>query len=73
MAVAPTERSLMYGRHSTEVIGYTWFADLYCAPCGKDLAEIDPEGNPKHPIFLDQDWEIKGHHCGQCGSSTNEW
>ena len=38
-----------------DVIGYTYHAAAYCEPCGKDLPEVDPEGNDKHPIFAVDD------------------
>lgn len=60
-------------RKSFEVVGATWFADLYCAQCADTLSEIDPEGNPKHPVFLDGLWEFEDSHCGKCGSATSEW
>lgn len=60
-------------RNSFEVVGATWFADLYCAQCAESLSEIDPEGNAKHPIFLDGLWAVEDCHCGKCGSPTSEW
>jgi hypothetical protein len=63
----------MYGRHSTEVVGYTYFADLYCADCAESFPEVDPEGNPRHAIFLDGLDGLDGHNCGECGSPTSEW
>lgn len=60
-------------RNSFEVVGATWFADLYCANCADRLPEIDPEGNPKHALFLDGLHEFDGYNCGECGSSTTDW
>lgn len=56
-----------------DVVGATWFADLYCAQCADTLSDIDPEGNPKHPVFLSDLDELEGHVCGSCFLPTSEW
>lgn len=68
----------IYYRHSFDVAGYVWFADIYCAECGDSLSDIDPEGNEKSPIFVDGLWEFKaeGEHtynCATCGLETEGW
>lgn len=56
--------------------GYTWHADIYCGQCGHDLADIDPEGNEKHPVFS---WELNELNtdgpttCATCHAPTIEW
>lgn len=60
---------MSYGRFLWEVIGYTWFASIYCKSCGDTLDETDPEGNPRHPIFLDNDWAVKDEKCSTCGAN----
>lgn len=67
-------------RHSFDVAGYVYFADIYCAHCGDKLPEIDPEGNAKSPLFVDNLWEFhpeysegQTNHCCQCGLDTREW
>lgn len=64
---------MTFYRHSFEVVGATWFADLYCAECADKLPEVDPEGNPKHPIFLDNVHEFDDCSCGSCGSKCSTW
>lgn len=49
-----------------EPVAYTWFADIYCAPCGKHLSEVDPEGNEKHPVYGWEMSEFAGYGCGEC-------
>lgn len=46
-------------------IGWTYWADCYCADCGGNLPTVDPEGNEKHPIFS---WDDYGTDwsCGDC-------
>ena len=59
-----------YARRSFDVAGWTFFADVYCAECGDQLPEVDPEGNDRHPIFVDQvdDLNADGpYHCADCG------
>ena len=48
-----------------DVIGYTYHAAAYCASCGEDLPEVDPEGNEKHPIFACDENE-EGWCCDDC-------
>lgn len=49
-----------------EPVAYTWFADIYCEPCGKQLSETDPEGNPKHAVFGWEMSELTDYNCGEC-------
>lgn len=62
-----------YSRYAP--IAYTYHADIYCYDCGKNLPDIDPEGNDKNVIAP---WEEVGQidpdtglleacHCGECG------
>ncbi len=67
-------------RKSFEVVGYTFFCDIYCADCGAALPEVDPEGNAKQPIFLDGLWEFEPehnegqtYHCAKCEEQTTNW
>lgn len=69
-----------YYRKSFDIAGYVFFADIYCASCGEELPEVDPEGNDRSPIFVDGMWEFspevnEGHtyNCAQCGMDTTEW
>ena len=68
-----------YGRKSFEVVGFMYGADFHCPRCttrayGVDVVRgiedaEDGEGNPVHPVFLDQlsdqvwRWESV---CGDC-------
>lgn len=60
---------------------WTFFADVYCGICGDKLPEIDPEGNPKHPVFFTDEFApydrgdgvMYEHHCGECGEPASEW
>lgn len=65
----------MYGRKSFDILGYTYHADIYCKSCGDALPEVDPEGNSRHPVFVDGGWEWvdTGTCCGQCGSPFEDW
>lgn len=60
-------------RHSTEVVGAVYFADIYCAECAEKLPEFDCEGNPKSPLFLDALDEFHGYNCAECASPTSDW
>jgi len=60
-------------RHSTEVVGWVFHADVYCAGCGDTLPDVDPEGNDKHPIFLDEIHIADEYSCGGCGESCSDW
>jgi hypothetical protein len=61
---------------SHEPYAYAYCAEIYCAPCGKKLPEIDPEGNLKHPIHS---WELDDlaaeglDSCCECGLISREW
>ena len=65
----------------TYPVGWAYYASLYCADCGNDLPDIDPEGNDKHPIMgwetseLVQDWDGESvpMTCEKCGKETREW
>lgn len=56
-------------RRCCDVVGFTFFADVYCAECGDRLPEVDPEGNDRHPIFRDQlEWvnaDVQ-NYCAEC-------
>lgn len=52
---------------SFDVIGYVFHAALYCGDCGAALPEEDPEGNLKHPLFVDAYHEFVHERCGTCG------
>ena len=62
-------------------VGYTYHADIYCADCGEQLPEIDPEGNEKHPVFswetselcYSDDGEIVPVTCGECLIPAIDW
>ena len=58
-----------YARKSCDVAGWTFFADVYCVGCGNQLPEVDPEGNDRHPIFVDQLDDLNAdyqNHCAEC-------
>lgn len=67
----------------TEPVGFTYHADCYCAECGRDLPDIDPEGNDKHPVMSweksefcypdDETGETIYHGCATCGETANNW
>ena len=59
-----------YWNRNYRPVAWTWFADIYCGYCATDLADIDPEGNGKHPVYS---WEMSDWHanCGDCGESIN--
>ena len=60
-------------RKSYEVVAYTYDADEHCLDCtakrfGFGFSEVhafDTEGNPVHPVFLDQTVGDT-FHCGTC-------
>ena len=68
-----------YYRKAWEIVGYTYHADIYCAPCGETLPDTDPEGNNKSPVFVSDEttWEYEGeeycNHCATCGEPSTEW
>lgn len=66
---------MTYYRKSFDIVGFTFFADIYCKSCGDKLPEVDPEGNDKHPVFVDNSWEWEdtGTCCGECGLPFGEW
>lgn len=58
-------------RKSYKVVGYSYEADYHCVSCAierfgdPDNPELeDSEGNPIHPLFLDQ--LEGGKYCGDC-------
>jgi hypothetical protein len=59
-----------------EPYAYAYCAEIYCAACGHDLPEVDPEGNLKHPIHS---WELNDlaaeglDSCSECGAISREW
>lgn len=60
-------------RKSYDVVGFAYWADVYCLECGSDLPDIDPEGNEKYPVFLDSVDEFRGYACCDCGESVTDW
>jgi len=54
-------------------IGFTWFADIYCYECGGELAELDPEGNIKNPVFSWDRSELVGYTCAKCDRNIANW
>ena len=71
---------ITYYRKSFDIAGYIYHADIYCADCGEKLPEIDPEGNDRHPLFVDNLWvffpeedEVHTHNCANCGLDTRDW
>lgn len=50
-----------------EPVAYTYHADVYCAVCGADLPDVDPEGNERHPVFAVDAYADHPVHCGECG------
>jgi len=58
-----------YARRSCDVAGWVFFADVYCPTCGDQLPEVDPEGNDRHPLFVDQLDDLNAdcqHFCAEC-------
>ena len=59
-----------------EPYAYAYHAEIYCATCGHNLPEIDPEKNPKHPIAQ---WELNDlaaeglDSCSECGTISRDW
>ena len=57
--------------YSYTVVGYTYEADVHCIECtckrfGIDPeSQIDNEGNPVHPIFAGDEFDIDTN-CGDC-------
>ena len=69
-----------YYRKYWDIAGYSYWADIYCADCGRDLPEIDPEGNNRSVIMAGElsefDPQCNGgyaYHCGECGLLASEW
>lgn len=60
-------------RKSWEIVGYSFHATVFCLEHGEPLPEIDPEGNEKHPIFLDAISEDNHWSCDECGLPAEEW
>ena len=51
--------------HSTDIVAYTYWADIYCAGCAENLPVFDPEGNPARPVFADYEFDFPVD-CGSC-------
>lgn len=68
---------MIYYRHSFDVAGYVFLADIYCEDCGKGLPETDCEGNAKGVIFVDGLSEFQSddteYNCATCGLSVSKW
>ena len=60
-------------RKSFEVVGATFHAELYCVECAESLPDVDPEGNEKHPVFVDDLDSLQGYSCGECHSYCSDW
>lgn len=60
-------------------IGFTYWADIYCADCGNQLPEVDPEGNEKYPVFFRDEVRYEAEEgeteatCADCGTSARDW
>ena len=61
-----------YLRKATDVVGYTFHASAYCATCGDDLPEIDPEGNPKNAVFASDEYHLFPP-CEGCDLTAGKW
>jgi hypothetical protein len=70
--------------NSTTIIGYAYDADLHCVACATDRFKTflndpdtqDSEGNPVHPAFADEGWDIDSgmpEYCGDCGEQLAEY
>ena len=67
--------------NTSSPVGYSYHADYYCAECGNDLPEIDPENNEKHPVYswsvgdLVDIWDGRKVYatCGKCDKSADKW
>lgn len=69
-----------YYRKSFDIAGYVYWADIYCASCGAELPEVDPEGNLRNPVFVDDLSNFSpemndgySQNCAKCGLNTEEW
>jgi hypothetical protein len=60
-------------RKSFEVVGFTYWAAVYCLECGTGLPSVDPEGNERRAVFLDDVESLEGSSCDWCGSSVLDW
>lgn len=66
---------------SPSIIGWWYSEDTYCSECGKDLPDIDPNGNPKTIIFdtgleeLLEGWSRTMSYvgCVACGKGADRW
>ena len=56
---------MYYGLHPTDIVGYAYWASIYCPSCGSALPDIDPEGNEKAAIFADHDLGYTAY-CDSC-------
>lgn len=52
--------------NATDVIGYAYHADTYCAEHGEALPDIDPEGNDKTVVFCGHEAD-RILRCATCG------
>lgn len=60
-------------RRSYDVVGFTYWADIYCKPCGDSLPETDPEGNTKHALFVCNLDDLQGRNSCECGDDVERW
>ena len=56
--------TLLMSVKAWDVVGYTYYASIYCKACGESLPEIDPEGNAKGAVFVSDD--TSDHACDRC-------
>lgn len=64
---------MQYHLKAWTVVGFTYLAAPYCADCGEKLPEVDPEGNPKHPVFVSDVTDSMNWNCDACGLSVDQW
>ena len=55
------------------LVGYSWYADVYCVECGESLSDPDPEGNPKHEAYSDSQESGSREYCGICMEFIEDW
>ena len=55
------------------LVGYSFYADTYCVPCGELLPEVDPEGNDKYEAYSDSQESGSREYCGICLEYIEDW
>jgi hypothetical protein len=62
--------------NATDVVGYSFEADLYCLDCFGDPAACAPEGDTPSVVFADQVHDAclpdNGFPLGQCGDRCGQ-